>query len=385
MDAESIPGAARADRDLLRAFVDRADGAAFAELVSRHGPLVLGVCRRVLADAPEADDAFQATFLVLARRAGSVRTPERLGNWLYGVALRCSYQARKAARRVKNQPIPDVPAREAPDREWSDVGPVLDAEIGQLPEKLRAALVLCELQGLDRAAAAERLGVPVGTVSSRLSRAKDALRRRLVRRGITLSLAALALILTQAARAAGPPPRVRQTTEAAARFVAGSAAGTPAALATRVMRAPARRAILIGIVGGLLVLAVSAALWAAFGRARVVDDREQIRGKWSFLVVRYAGRNSPRMFGPTATIDGEVFRTTFDARYTIDPAATPRTIDLEVATGADGKPVVLKGVYELTEDRLRIHLAMPGRDRPRIIQPAAGEETMVLILGRVRE
>ena len=85
-----FPGPRRADRDLLRDFVDRADGDAFAELVSRHGPLVLGVCRRVLADAPDAEDAFQATFLVLARKAGSVPPPERLGNWLYGVALRCS-------------------------------------------------------------------------------------------------------------------------------------------------------------------------------------------------------------------------------------------------------------------------------------------------------
>src|SRR3954462_6901196 len=84
MDAEPIPGAARADRDLLRPLVDQRDGDAFAELVARHGPLVLGVCRRVLANAPEAEDAFQATFLILARKAGSVRTPERLGNWLYG-------------------------------------------------------------------------------------------------------------------------------------------------------------------------------------------------------------------------------------------------------------------------------------------------------------
>src|SRR5688572_24476661 len=115
MDDESFRGTARADRDLLRAFVDRSDGDAFAELVARHGPLVLGVCRRVLADAPEAEDAFQAVFLILARKAADVRAPDRLGSWLYGVALRCAYQARKAARRVKKQPIPDLPARETTD------------------------------------------------------------------------------------------------------------------------------------------------------------------------------------------------------------------------------------------------------------------------------
>src|SRR5262245_20129200 len=197
--------ASRKDRDLLRAFVEHADETAFADLVERHGPLVLGVCRRVLSDHPDADDAFQATFLVLAKKAASVRRPERLGNWLYGVSLRCARRVR-SARRGKEHRMSDLPAPAPPDADWSDVRPVLDEEIGRLPEKLRTVLVMCELQGVDRAAAASRLRIPEGTLSSRLARAKDALRRRLVKRGIVLSAAGIGLILSQAAATAAVSP-----------------------------------------------------------------------------------------------------------------------------------------------------------------------------------
>ena len=387
MEAESIRGPVRADRDLLRAFVDRADADAFAELVARHGPLVLGVCRRVLADAPEADDAFQATFLILARKAGSVQSPDRLGSWLYGVALRCAYQARKAARRVKKQPIPDLPARETADPEWADVGPVLDAEIGQLPEKLRTALVLCELQGLDRAAAAKRLGVPVGTVSSRLSRAKDTLRRRLVRRGITLSLAALALILTQAARAAVPPPLARRTVKAATRFAAGKGAGAPAAIASRVLRGPRQNLVPLAVLGGVLTLAlVALAVWLLFGRSRGVDDRKAIQGTWNVVEARFGEGEGRDMFGRAAAIDEEFIRFRFGPMaYTLYPEQNPKAIDLKVPFGPGGEPMVLRGVYELTGDRLRIHLAPPDRPRPMTIDPDGMWGSTMLTLERVKD
>ncbi|MBN9517677.1 sigma-70 family RNA polymerase sigma factor, partial [bacterium] len=203
------------DRDLLRAFADRADGAAFAALVGRYGGFVRGVCRRVLGDGPDADDAFQATFLVLARAGG--RPPEHLGGWLHAVAARTAQRARaaRAGRWRRERPMPDVPAPQ-PDPDWADVRPVLDEAVAALPEKLRAALVLCELEGVGRATAAAALGVPEGTVSSRLARAKAALRVRLVRRGVALTAAGVAAALGDASPAAVPTGLAEATVAAAA-------------------------------------------------------------------------------------------------------------------------------------------------------------------------
>ena len=138
MNATLAAADTTSDADLLRGVARNiSDDAAFAELVRRHGPLVYSVCRRVLADRPEADDAFQASFLVLARKAGTIRRPELLANWLYGVALRCSRRAKgaMATRWAKEQPMLDIPAPSPPDADWADVRPVLDAELGRLPEQ----------------------------------------------------------------------------------------------------------------------------------------------------------------------------------------------------------------------------------------------------------
>src|SRR5262249_33686306 len=130
------------------------------------------------AEPPDADEAFQATFLILARKARTVRRPERLGSWLYGVALRCAFRVRATARRAKEQPMPDVlPAPAEADTDWADVRPVLDAEIGRLPDKLRTVLVLCELQGLDRPTAAARRGAPRGPGSGGVGGGRGARRR----------------------------------------------------------------------------------------------------------------------------------------------------------------------------------------------------------------
>src|SRR5262249_54637634 len=141
------------DGDLLRRFSRDRDEAAFATLLQRHGPLVWGGCRRVLHDANDADDAFQATFLVLARKAGSVGQPDRLANWLYGVALRVAQKARAAAaqRHARQQQVTDMPAAE-PSREadWNDLRQVLDEEVQRLPEKFRLPVLLCCLEGRTR-------------------------------------------------------------------------------------------------------------------------------------------------------------------------------------------------------------------------------------------
>ncbi len=166
--------------------------AAFGVLVARHGPMVLGVCRRALRDPDAAADAFQATFLVLVRKAGSVRVEDSLGRWLYGVSRRVAARARvEAARRASREgpgpgPEPAVPSDDGGRRELLEA---LDEEVARLPEPFRAAVLLCDLEGMTHEAAAGQLGCPVGTVESRLSRGRKRLRERLTRRGLAPSVA----------------------------------------------------------------------------------------------------------------------------------------------------------------------------------------------------
>jgi RNA polymerase sigma factor (sigma-70 family) len=201
------------DGQLLQLYRDTGDEVAFAAMVRRHGPMVLGVCRRVLGHFQDAEDAFQATFLVLVRKAATIVPPEAVGPWLHGVAYRAAQKARQAAarRRARERLARPRPAQEFPDRD--DRCDDLDREIARLPEVYRNAVVLCELQGLSRKEAARRLGCPEGTLSSRLAKARRLLAQRL--RGPTVVAAALTAA-GQAAQAAVPPELVRAA-EAAAR------------------------------------------------------------------------------------------------------------------------------------------------------------------------
>ena len=174
------------DVDLLARFLDRNDQDAFTELVRRYGPMVLGVCRRTLGDGQDADDANQAAFLVLATRAATVRGFGRVAGWLHGVATLCAkkVRVRRAKARQREQTgglLTDVPTS-AP--EPSDLPAVLDEELAAIPEKYRTAVVLCELRQLTLDQAAAELGVPRGTVASRLARGREALGKRLLRRGL---------------------------------------------------------------------------------------------------------------------------------------------------------------------------------------------------------
>ncbi len=200
--------------------------AAFAALMERHGKMVLGVCQRVLGNHQAAEDAFQATFLVLARKAASIAHREQLANWLYGVALRAALEARgRAARRkAREKRYSSMLPVEMPDPSVSsDVRVVLDEELARLPERYRAALVLCELEGLSRRQAAAQLGISEGTLSSRLARAKIQLKDRLTLRGVALSAAALGAILAQDAVAVVVSPTlVESTIELAGLLSSGS-------------------------------------------------------------------------------------------------------------------------------------------------------------------
>jgi RNA polymerase sigma factor (sigma-70 family) len=215
------------DGQLLDRFVARREGAVFEAILRRHGPMVLGVCLRVLRDHHDAEDACQASFLVLARKASTVMPREMLGNWLYGVAYQTAMKARsvRAKRRVRESQVPDMPEPVMVPHDLRDaLSDCLDRELSRLPEKYRIPIVMCDLEGRGHKEAASRLGWPIGTVSSRLSRARTLLARRLSRQGVSLSAGSLAALLAQdMASASMPTQLIGSTVQAASLFAAGGA------------------------------------------------------------------------------------------------------------------------------------------------------------------
>ncbi len=220
--------AARTDGELLTCYLTRRDEAAFEGLVRRHGPMVYGVCRRLLRSEADAEDAFQATFLVFIRKAASIRPREKAANWLYGVAYHTAQKARDAAmkRRAKEREAGENHRPEAAEDIWGPLLPLLDQEIHRLPEHYRLAVVLCDLEGKSHKDAALQLGWPQGTLSGRLSRARALLRRRLVRHGVAPAAEALALGVGPAAV---PTGLTTATAKASVAFATGSAAGVVSA------------------------------------------------------------------------------------------------------------------------------------------------------------
>ena len=211
------------DGQLLTTFIEHRDGNAFATLVGRHGPMVWGVCRRLLP-AHDAEDAFQATFLVLVRKATTVAPRDMVGNWLYGVARQTALQARRtAARRMAREAnVGRTPeASVADDDLGRELEPILDEELSRLPDHYRGVLVLCDLEGLTRKETAVRLGVPEGSVASRLARARAMLAKRLNKRGVAVTTLALTALLSQQTRANAPPWLAMETIDAAAAYAAG--------------------------------------------------------------------------------------------------------------------------------------------------------------------
>jgi RNA polymerase sigma factor (sigma-70 family) len=200
-------GAEVTDGQLLAGFLAKHNEAAFAALVCRHGPMVWGVCRRVLGNSHDAEDAFQATFLILVRKAASIASRELLANWLYGVAHRTALNAKttNAKRRAKERQVPVMPELEAGRR---DSGPelqaFLDQELSHLPDKYRVVIILCDLEGKTRRETARELDLPEGTVAGRLARARAMLAKRLARHRVIVSGGALAALLAQDATARVP-------------------------------------------------------------------------------------------------------------------------------------------------------------------------------------
>jgi RNA polymerase sigma factor (sigma-70 family) len=261
-----FPAADLSDAELLERYRRGGEESAFALLVQRHGPAVLGVCRRALGESADADDAFQATFLILLSKADSVRPGSALSYWLYGVARRVAGKAR--ARRVRTCPLSYDPATSAGDPVCEASGrellAVLDEEIGGLPEKYRAALVLCGLGERSCEQAARELGWPKSTVIHRLARARQRLRQRLSRRGIEVPAALLVAVLAREATASHVPALLTLATVRQARQSVAAAAVTPAArLAVR--SAVARWGVALALVGALGLAVGAAALRVGAG------------------------------------------------------------------------------------------------------------------------
>jgi RNA polymerase sigma factor (sigma-70 family) len=351
-------GTEQTDGQLLEAFLRDRDALALETLVRRHAPMVWGVCRRTLASDHDAEDAFQATFVVLLRKAASLRSPELLANWLYRVAHKTACKTRQMAtkrhaRETQVAVMPE-PSIEPPDDEF---GPELRAqlhnELARLPEKYRIVILLCDLQGRSRSEVARQLGVPEGTVGSRVARGRTLLARRLARHGLKISAGGLAAgCAHQALSGSVPAALLTETIRASSLLAAGqtAAAGTipaPVALLTeevlRAMAAEKQKKAAILVVMATLVLTGGAIAYRAlpdprepeppppdneeaelekFGseagaigcaKARVLSDAADYANRAAGLFIRELLRNSDRRWPARsfqAMLDPETHRWT---------------------------------------------------------------------------
>jgi RNA polymerase sigma factor (sigma-70 family) len=417
-------GGGTTDGELLARFLSSRDHDALAALVRRHAPMVWGVCRRLLHNEHDAEDAFQATFLVLVRKTAGV--PERaVANWLYGVARQTAVQlralsAKRGRREAQVVIMPEPTVAEARD---ADLQTVLDKELGRLPDRYRGVVVLCDLEGLTRREAARQLGIPEGSVASRLARARAMLARRLARRGLVLPGGSVAAVLSAGPASASAPPELVAATEAVSLPAAGRSAGgvsaKVAALTEGVVKAMVVTRIK-GVLAGVLVVAAVAGTAGLYYRSsaaaeptakadsltvmkdRKMGDERQVRAKPPAPPKQQPAKtDQERLVGGWVIVNddslrkGEVWEISLDeitmhanlwgfrvARHfhRLDGARSPKQIDLTV-TKKNLEPVgVIKGIYSLDDDgELRLCLGEMGKDRPAAFpeKPRPGE---VLIL-----
>jgi RNA polymerase sigma factor (sigma-70 family) len=407
------------DGQLLKDYVRSRDEAALAVLVQRHGPMVWGVCYRVLGNYHDAEDAFQATFLVLVRRAASIASPELLANWLYGVAHQTALKARANTikRKVREKQVTDMPEPAAADHDlWNDLQPLLDQELSRLPEIHRAVIVLCDLQGKTRKEAARHLGLSEGTVGSRLARARGTLAKRLSGRGITLSSGALAAVLAQNAASAGAPSlAIANAIKAASLYgtghaaAAGSVSLTVTALAEGVLKAMllsklktvAVLALMLAFVvsGATMLSRRTASAQSATATPPIANDRAKgspipkrdaldkdvadLQGDWVVVATEDGGKKAApdELEGMRWVIKGNEIThiepgATEKLRLRLAPG-TPKKIDVTSLDG-DLKGTTEPGIYALEGRRLRV--CFGKKDRPKEFATAPGDGRTLAVL-----
>jgi RNA polymerase sigma factor (sigma-70 family) len=386
------------DEDLLRDHVAGRDAGALAAIVRRHGGMVLGVCRRMLWREQDAKDAFQATFLVLLRKAPSLSRPNLLGNWLYGVAYRTASKIRSAnsRQRLREAPMVDLPAPEADDASWRDLRPVLDDELQRLPQRYRTPLVLFYLESKSADEVAAALGRPRGTVLSQLARGRERLRVLLARRNFALSAGALASLLerTTSADAAVPPRLLEWGIQAQAALAVASAQAR--LLARQVLQDMLRRRLLAL---GALLLTMLLALWAgiqgyaafrappvAVIRAQPRPDLDRLQGDWEVVAVRRAGRDLPKEGFPFTrlTIRGDVILHTGglhdqEMRFRVHPEQRLKAMDMQ-GRGYHGE--VYSAIYALEGNRLTICRSDVG-ERPAELASQPGSKVLLYTAERI--
>lgn len=397
------------DAELMRRFAADRDEAAFAAIVRRHGGMVFDVCRCVLRNDADAEDAFQATFLILVRKCGSLRKADSLAAWLHGVAVRTARKALAAvARRRKVEPLAPVRDAASPDdQSWGEVRRIVHEELHALPDRYRAPLVLCYLQGLTQEQTATALGVTAVAVKKRLERGRGKLRAALARRGFGPA-AVLAVLTLPAGLSAVPPTSIASVSRLAVGFLAGTpVGGTIPAQVLDLVEGGLWPMLLIKLnasVSALAVLGLGAVLLAAGGRpvehpggglvpfaaAAEVDDAadraaeaKRFAGEWTVARIEMNGSTLPKaevkefrftIKGNTATVKKDATLAAALAEFTfkVDPKRSPAAIDVTFKGGPllKDNPVkgeTVRGIYVLKDESLRIclRLEQPERGRPK--------------------
>jgi RNA polymerase sigma factor (sigma-70 family) len=395
MAAETLTSALN-DQALLGRFAQESDAQAFAELQRRYGTMVLATCRRHLGNTPDADDAFQAVFLVLVRRVRSIRQHGLLGPWLHAVAVRSARKAlalrqRRQSRERQGMTMPEPTCEPDEPRDWL---PLLDDAIQGLAEKYRIPLLMCELQGVSRAEAAERLRLSPGTLSSRLARARDMLRERLVRRGVGVTALALAAVLASQASASVAPGLIASTTQAALT----GALSAPVAVITQgvlhamfIAKAKFAAVLMLGLSvfltgAGLLAWGLTSETPQAAQKQPENKDKDALQGEWKVVTVQMVGKpnadEEARINGKPFVFKGDKLITRAESDYRLDPSKKPKEIDIVPTEGPDGeKGKTFRGIYELKGNDLKISFNGPNQARPKTFDE---DGTMAFVLKRAK-